>query len=553
VPTTMALRFRDLVGPTIAEHREILARDRHAWWGWWSKPDESIPRRTFALFTETISSHGVLQIFLADSGSRKLYEAELTRIEPSASDDPIPCPEPNLTPTYYNKSQYKAWFEFTGEIKEIDPKVLESWSYDEVDASEFIDDSTSAQFDKKRVVDIEELLNRRHRTIYFLKPFDVDLDRTIRVELVPAIGPVRIAPQGDGTVYVSPVVLRPFTTSPIIVRSSTVLHVSDLHFDGEHHRFPRQPNRHGQSLFQLIDDDFTKSKIEAPGVLLVTGDLTWRGLEAEFEHAAEFIDKLCSVFGLGREHLIIVPGNHDIAWAGGGKGDYDPKSPVADPPERAEAAYRAFFNGVVGFPPNDYLSLGRRYVLGNYTAVDFIGLNSCRLEQEHFAGFGFVSSPQLTNAVESMRWRSGDYPVHVRVLAMHHHVAPVSAVEAVESYDTRYSLTLDAGTIVEEALGVNVDLIVHGHMHQPFVTSVARRIGTGQEARVRSLAIHGAGSAGVKPRWLGHVGQNCYTILRLDTSGGDILVRSNGAPQAGFSEYAHYRVGIGPSGCTIDG
>jgi hypothetical protein len=33
-------RFRDLVAPTIALHREIIAARGSCWWGWWKRPSE---------------------------------------------------------------------------------------------------------------------------------------------------------------------------------------------------------------------------------------------------------------------------------------------------------------------------------------------------------------------------------------------------------------------------------------------------------------------------------------------------------------------------------
>jgi hypothetical protein len=75
MPTTMALRFRDLVASTVAEHQEVINKHGSVWWGWWSKLDERIPRYVFAHFLDLIRLNGSIEIFLVDSGSQQVYAA----------------------------------------------------------------------------------------------------------------------------------------------------------------------------------------------------------------------------------------------------------------------------------------------------------------------------------------------------------------------------------------------------------------------------------------------------------------------------------------------
>src|SRR5437867_3756855 len=127
MPTSMILRFRDLSGPigsTIVRHREI--RDAHGsvWWAWWWKPSERVPRDLFSAFKQQIIQNGHLNIYLADSGQYLLYRARLVEIRESETEDPIPSPDPPLTPEYYRATPYKAWFRLS-EFEEIPGASIE--------------------------------------------------------------------------------------------------------------------------------------------------------------------------------------------------------------------------------------------------------------------------------------------------------------------------------------------------------------------------------------------------------------------------------------------
>jgi 3',5'-cyclic AMP phosphodiesterase CpdA len=74
--------------------------------------------------------------------------------------------------------------------------------------------------------------------------------------------------------------------------TTTILHVSDLHF-GEYHA----PER-ARVLLASIEQ-------AAPDVVAVSGDLTQRARPREFEEARAFLDRI-------RAPKVVVPGNHDI-------------------------------------------------------------------------------------------------------------------------------------------------------------------------------------------------------------------------------------------------
>jgi predicted MPP superfamily phosphohydrolase len=530
MPASMILRFRDLVKNTIAEHREILKVEKYVWWAWWAKPAEAIPRHTFAQFRSIITAKGGVWIYLLNSGTEELYKAFLTDIDESKNNEGKECNEPSKTPSYYRDAKYKAWFRLEKIQKVSDPDgEIRRWSYDEID--EFPDDF-SEYFDNKRAYSVKELLNRRHRTIYFVKPYEAS-HADYFADPIPPVPPVN------------------FINTPIVSKSDYVLHLSDLHFSAEHHAFAlkRDVNSTDLTLSDLIVQDL-KNNYEGkpPGAVIISGDLTWQGTKEEFNLAASFLREIRRNYNLDPYHFVLVPGNHDIQWSDQDEADYDRTKKVSKPPEEATQNYREFYKEVFGLEPESYFSMGRRYILGNFVALDIIGLNSCMLEQRHFAGYGYVTVSQLNDAASAMGWPDAKHGTKYRVLVLHHHLIPVTPEEEIRGYDSIYSLSLDSGQIIYRGLELEVDLAAHGHMHQPFVSTVSRASRGMAFPHGRSLAIHAAGSAGVRRDHVSYVGKNSYSVYSFDEGGVTVSVRSMSENVKGFSLDWQCRLSRNPSG-----
>jgi len=527
----MVLRFRDLVtapGETIKEHDALIQQHGYVWWGWWNKPEERTPRNTFATFTAIARKDG-LRVFLAHSGDRALYQTSLADIVMSATEDPIKTPEPGKTPPYYGNAQYKAWLKLAAPIEPIDPAELRNWSYEDVEELGYPIVHLEMQYQRKRVESLDEMLDRKHRTIYFITPYAKGTHTEGIVTLEPTKPP------------------DVFCTELAHGRSNYVVQFSDLHF-GPHHNFPAQSDGIKKSLAgQVIDDLRLAYNDQPPAAVILTGDLTWQGTTEEFTGAATFIAALRSAFSLGLDQFVVVPGNHDIQWAD--TPDYDPNAAVTRAPAAAEANYREFYRGVFGVEPSPDLAMARRLILRNYVPVDIVGLNSCRLEQKHFAGFGFVGSQQLVEAAQRMGW-SEAHGAKYRFVALHHHVVPIVPQEEISNVAQRYSLTLDAGELLYRALRSEVDLVCHGHMHQPASLSVSRVPWGNHFPHARSVAIHAAGSVGVKTTHLGPVGKNAFTVYFFEPTSITMHLWKRGDNVEGFerSDAETVRIERNPAG-----
>lgn len=92
-----------------------------------------------------------------------------------------------------------------------------------------------------------------------------------------------------------------------------VLHISDLHItenknDSEKANFDQTVVL--DPLIARVEQDYKKGL--KPEIVIVTGDIAYKGIEAEYIQAKNFFDELLNVLKLPGERLFIIPGNHDV-------------------------------------------------------------------------------------------------------------------------------------------------------------------------------------------------------------------------------------------------
>lgn len=545
VPDVIALRFRDLEVPnTIREHELVLESLGFVWWGWWHKPGELVPRSVLSSLAKRAVDEGPQEVLLIDSGHLSLYRAQLVEVAFSASEDPMEAPELSAVPPYYAIVKRKAWFKF-GAIEVLDPSYIHGFAYVELPADEFADDPASGFFEGKRVADLAELV-QRPQTMWFFRPARPD-DPAEPIDLEADAAPASVVERGDrrvpGIRVVGPSSPAPFMRAPISEpQSHYFVQFSDLHF-GPTHRYSLEselPLKKSLAL-SIRDDLYAQFRDVPPFAIVLSGDLTWTGDEGEFGQAARFIGDLASWFKLSAQNFIVVPGNHDIRWTSD-PDDFDPEKEVTASPPEAEANYRQFITDTLLFRPNDDLSMGRRFTTSSYGWLDIVGLNSCRLEQRRFAGHGLITYDSFTRAAKSMDWDSEPRGQKRRFVVTHHHLLPALPRERIGSFDTNFSVSLDAGEILVAALKHEADVIAHGHMHQPVAHTYARNAAGLSFPGTRLLGVHGAGSAGLKPELLGPIGKNSYTIYEFDHD--EVVVRIRVASEFvadGYDDHAVIR------------
>lgn len=275
-------------------------------------------------------------------------------------------------------------------------------------------------------------------------------------------------------------------------RPVKILHLSDVHF-GRDHRFQKAgtalPAASTDALIDTILHDASLSTTKFDAVV-VSGDLTSTGKRPEFEEAAAFLRDLLKHFGLSREQLIVVPGNHDVLW---GK-----EENVV-----SHAEFESFMSRVFSSPVQDL-----EICSSKIGSIYMLGLDLTRLESPQLGGIGFIGKDQLRKAEQKLKDKGAE--ATCRILVVHHHLLPVSWCEAPPDGKPT-SVTLDAPALLAWAQEHRFAMILHGHQHQPFLAtfSFADRVGG-------PLVICGGPSAGANSKSLPPQGRNGFQTILID-------------------------------------
>ncbi|HIE32055.1 MAG TPA: metallophosphoesterase [Methanosarcinales archaeon] len=191
----------------------------------------------------------------------------------------------------------------------------------------------------------------------------------------------------------------------------------------------------------------------SPDIVVVTGDLTQNGSHPEFKDAKEFIDRIDC------RDKVIVPGNHDSRNVG-----------------------YLFFE-------------------------DFFGARSSCLYSSGVAVVGVDSSqPDIDDGHigrDMYEWIAKNFETgSFRVFALHHHLIPVPMTGREEQ------IPVDSGDVLELLNHCDVDLVLCGHRHVPWVW------------RLDDMLVLNAGTAcsnKIKARTT-----QCYNLIEIDD--GDLRI-----------------------------
>jgi len=193
---------------------------------------------------------------------------------------------------------------------------------------------------------------------------------------------------------------------------------------------------------QFQDSVFEKVIEEVNGLnsdtILITGDLTNEGLLKEYEKCKELLSKLDC------KKIISISGNHDYRNSG-------------------YLAFKKFF---------PFESINE---LGNDVVIVTIG--TARPDRNE----GEVGYRQNLWMERTMK----KYQDKVKILAMHHHLVGIP-----DTGSDRVTV-IDAGDVLRTILDVNVNLVLCGHKHRPWIWNFRDisivNAGTASSDRVRGL------------------------------------------------------------------
>ncbi len=177
-----------------------------------------------------------------------------------------------------------------------------------------------------------------------------------------------------------------------------------------------------------------------PDLVVLTGDLTENGYYLEFLRVFEFLDLIESP-------LMVLPGNHDSRHVGN---------------ETFEEVFH-----------------DRRGILTDGTDdLKVIGLDSSEPDLD----YGKVGRPQQRWMEEQLLefQKNNQY----KIIALHHHIIPVPKT------GRERNVLADAGDILDSLTKNNVDLVISGHKHVPYVWKLENTV-FATAGTVSSLKLRG--------------------------------------------------------------
>lgn len=521
-PQTLVLRFRDLAtepGETIERHHAICSGQGRVWWGWWHKAREHVPTRAFEVINEQ-AEKGSLEIYLLNAHEKEVYRAKLSQVRWRNDLSSFPTPDASLTPDYYRGRRCKAWFLLT-DLEATASSFEPLSTLVQVSVPDFFRGAEPPEFAELHGTHLESpaALDEQNRTIWFVR------------KPVPGEAPREAdAPLPRGRAYSGPHDTEPsFPPQYFLTEGRRLLWLSDLHFaEGSHrdrHGFayqadetPYAPNLHQQLEWVLSEHE---ALVDVEGVI-ISGDITWKAHRDEFAAARTFIRELIAKTGKTDrpERVALCPGNHDLRFS---DTPWDKGSPIAATSAAARREFETFYQRLFATKPNQYLSMGRRFLLGGAVPVEIVCLNSSLLQQDPgaFQGHGFIGQPQLRHAAAEAGWgvRGADVrePRAVRIVVVHHHLLPVIDQLRPERQG-HYSTPLDAEALARWLVQHRVDLVLHGHMHQPFCVEVHRGESlTTPRDEWHTFTVCGLGSSGVASDHRPPATPNLAATLKFNT------------------------------------
>jgi predicted MPP superfamily phosphohydrolase/tetratricopeptide (TPR) repeat protein len=252
-----------------------------------------------------------------------------------------------------------------------------------------------------------------------------------------------------------------------------ILHISDLHLS---------PETSELQFSQLETDLRRELKVPALDYIVVSGDVANGARSTEYAAATQFLQKLRDRFTVASDHLLVVPGNHDVDWDAGDAA-YDavsaPTVAASDrvpDPVRYRSRFEAFARFYANIDPASVYALHYRdqVLVRDFPEHEllFVGFNSAWHCDRRFPARAEIHRDALAEVVDRLNEGHGDG--HLRIAVWHH---PVSGSEAM------------ASAFVDLLTVCQVRLCLHGHVHET-------RKGFHEYDRKRGVHLVGAGTLG---------------------------------------------------------
>lgn len=322
-----------------------------------------------------------------------------------------------------------------------------------------------------------------------------------------------------------------------------IVHLSDIHFgedfpfnitEADEKEFPDRLNL----VDAIVSDLDGLELLERIDGIVVSGDLTNIASMPEFLRARVFIDTLLDKLNVTSDSLSIIGGNHDVEWF---SEENEVRTYSEDPPA-SKANLGVFMELLSGNGATD----ARLTSIRSRSAARelmIIAVDSNFVESRDAGGIGFVSKDTLakaTNLVDA-GLSELDEKINSTVWCVtHHHVFPVLDAPVEDARRGKVTTMASAATLLDGCSQMSVEVILHGHEHQPTITK-STRWHCSNERSFRPISVVGAGSIGAPPVKLGPFSRNHYYVIHSKRESLIVMSRMLGDTKMGFTSHANLR------------
>jgi len=314
---------------------------------------------------------------------------------------------------------------------------------------------------------------------------------------------------------------RPETPRPVI------LHISDLQFGEDHAFMSTDPSSTQSLLYELkrgLDQCLKDHEVSRPNIIVISGDIANWAEPPEYELAKQFIEELCGYLEIDRQHVVLVPGNHDVNFKlsrmaflqVGSKGTYELKEDSRDKeiyPLRF-VHFKRFFEAV--YQGRRQYSLDPEHMYSVYEFQDLglliVGFNSCHNIDHRVDNFesrqGFICEQAIENARKEIEKVEKRHRVPYKLVVAVWHHNPFHVAGAAD--------LLVNGNKVAEILGSECRITLYGHIHQShYMPSLPDSL------RPHDVRCIGAGAIGVSAKHRGGTDKEgpsalSFNVIELD-------------------------------------
>ena len=238
--------------------------------------------------------------------------------------------------------------------------------------------------------------------------------------------------------------------------------------------------------------------------LILPGDATDQAQPLEVELASKVILEVAQTLGVPEEHIIFVPGNHDVDWT---------TLSTPDPTGiRLGQRYECINHGKYTFNAITKRGRGSLFESPYYTIWEsnpdllVVGYNSSHHDQPHQAHYGLIHPDHM----ELMRRDLSKFAIsndQLRLFLIHHH--PIPYTDPTHDHPD-LSIMINSESLLSLLREFRFDMLIHGHKHAPRFTTTSL-----QGGREVAILCSGSFSVDIDSRWIGCV-TNQFHLVTID-------------------------------------